>query len=155
MRIKILDFISLWNIRCSGCCYLRRTHRLHPVLAALRGLFLHQWRARPQKYQIHLEDGSLKGKPLWNVIKLYKTWCKGGGGNLYQDSKQIKLLIWKYCVEKWHNSVRNSQEAIIKEFVSFAGTWSVDAKCLYERLVCIKRKGSGFYVENELQALSI
>lgn len=42
-------FYLFCNMKCCGCCCLRRTHRLHAVLGS--GFCIS---ARPQKYQIHL-----------------------------------------------------------------------------------------------------
>lgn len=130
---------SPWHI--CACCYLRSTHRLHPMLAALGVLFVHQWRARPQQYQTHPGAGRSQEKPLGNVIPLYK-WCKEGEKICPMIQTNVKLLICKYCIDKWHNSVRNRQEAISIS-VSVPGMWSADAKCPSRRVVCSKWKGSG------------
>lgn len=153
LKIRFLS-PSLWNIKCCGCCYLSRTHRLHPMFVALQGLFLHQWRARPQKYWICLVAGRLKGKPLWNVITLYKPRCKERGKTDASIPNKcsvtyLKILYRKMAQFSWEQTRSNQSIS-----VSVAGTWSADAKHLHKMFVCIKWKGSGFYVGNKLEALS-
>lgn len=108
------------------CCYLRSTHRLHPMLAALWDLFVHQWRATaipksPRGWEI-------AEKAIGNVITLYKPWCKEAEKICSMIQTNVKLLIFNYCRDKWHNSIRNRQEAI-RISVSVPGMWPADAKC--------------------------
>lgn len=144
-------FSSPWHI--CGCYYLRSTHRLHPMLAALSVLFVHQWRARPQQYQNHPGAGRLQGKSLGNVITLYKPRCKEGEKICPMIQANVELLICNYCTHKWHDSIRKRQEASSIS-VSVPGMWPADAKCPSRRAVCSKWKGSGFCGGNQSQALS-
>lgn len=82
----------------------------------------------PQQYQNHPEAGRLQGKPLGNVITLYKPWCKEAEKICSMIQTNVKLLIFNYCRDKWHNSIRNRQEAISIS-VSVPGMWPADAKC--------------------------